>query len=260
MQRKSNKLRFKLKEGKVVVGSVIYSWSPNIMEVSGCAGLDFMRIDNEHTWRQDQTAEHLIRAAAVADVVPLIRIDRDNPYLIRKALEIGAGAVLVPNLQTPEEVLNVVKASKFPPLGIRGYSGSCWSASWGSKAGQDWVRWSDTEPMIGIMIENVRIMTYLDDILAIDGLDYVYFGPADYSMSLGLGRPEKNHPDVQSALKETITVAKKHGKHVAFGVGINIDEIKMYKDMGITILEIGNDLSILKSVWEQTINTIRSFS
>jgi len=257
MQRKPNKLRSKLKEGKVITGSVIYSWSPNVMEVCGCAGLDFMRIDNEHAWRQDQSAEHLIRAATVVDVVPLVRIDRDNPYLIRKALEIGAGAVLVPNLQTPEEVLSVVKASKFPPLGIRGYSGSCWSASWGSKAGQDWVRWSDTEPMIGIMVENVRIMDHLDEVLSIDGLDYVYFGPADYSMSLGLGKPDKNNPDVQDALKKTVTAAQKYGKHVAFGVGTNITEIKRYMDMGITMLELGNDLNILKSVWEQTNHSIR---
>jgi len=257
MERKPNKLRKILKEGKLATGSVIYSWSPNVMEVCGYSGLDFMRIDNEHAWRQDRTAEHLIRAAIISDVVPLLRVDRDNPYLIRKALEIGAGAVLVPNLQTPDEVRSAIKASKFPPFGIRGYSGSCWSAGWGTKAGKEWVQWSNTEPMIGIMIEHKRIMDYIDEILSIEALDYVYFGPSDYSMSLGLGEPNKNHPDVQDALKRTIAAAKKHGKHVAYGVGTNPEEIKKYIAMGITMLELGNDLGILKSVWEKTKEAIK---
>lgn len=256
MKIKPNKLRTKLKEGKVVIGSVIYSWSPNVMEVAGYSGLDFMRIDNEHAWRQDRTAEHLIRAAAIADVVPLMRVDRDNPYLIRKALEIGAGAIVIPNLQNPDEVRSVVKASKFPPFGIRGYSGSCWSAGWGTYAGKEWVQWSDTEPMIGVMIENVKVMDHIDEILAIEALDYVLFGPSDYSMSLGLGTPNKNHPDVQEALRKTIATAQKYGKHVMLGAGTNLEEIKKYIDMGITMLELGNDLGILKSVWEKTNNAI----
>jgi 4-hydroxy-2-oxoheptanedioate aldolase len=258
MVRKPNKLRKKLNEGKVVTGSVIYSWSPNVMEIGGYCGLDFMRIDNEHAWRQDKSAEHLIRAATISNVVPLIRVDRDNPFLIRKALEIGAGAILVPNLQTPDEIRSVVKASKFPPLGIRGYSGSCWSAGWGTQAGKEWVQWSNAEPMIGVMIENESIMDHLDEILSIEGLDYLYFGPADYSMSLGLGEPKKNHPDVQDALKTIVAKARKCGVHVAFGVGTNLEEIQMYIDMGINMLEIGNDLNVLKSVWESTNSSIKN--
>jgi 2-keto-3-deoxy-L-rhamnonate aldolase RhmA len=256
MQRKPNKLRVKLKEGKIVTGSVIYSWSPNIMEISGYSGLDFMRIDNEHAWPQDRMAEHLIRAAAISDVVPLMRVDRDNPYLIRKALEIGAGAILVPNIYTPEEAEDVVKASKFPPRGIRGYSASCWSGGWGTKGGKEWVEWSDAEPMIGVMIEHVRAMKDIEEILSVEGLDYVLFGPADFSMSLGLGEPRKNHPDVQDAIMKTIAAAKKYAKHVMLGVGTNIDEIRKYMDMGITMLELSSDLTILMSIWEKTNHAI----
>jgi 2-keto-3-deoxy-L-rhamnonate aldolase RhmA len=252
MQRKPNKLRLKLKEGRVVTGSVIYSWSPNIMEISGYSGLDFMRIDNEHAWPQDRMPEHLIRAASIFEVVPLMRVDRDNPYLIRKALEIGAGAVVVPNIHTPDEAEAVVKASKFPPAGVRGYSATCWSGGWGTKGGKEWVEWSDTEPMIGVMIEHIVAMEKIEEILSVEGLDYVLFGPADFSMSLGLREPRKNHPDVQNAMTKTVAAAKKYGKHVMLGVGTNIDEIKKYVDMGITMLEFSSDLAILHSVWEKT--------
>ena len=252
MQRKLNKLREKLNRGERVTGSVIYSWSPNVMEAAGYGGLDFVRIDNEHAWRQDASAEHLMRAAALAEVAAIMRVDRENPFLIRKALEIGASGILVPDVCTPEEAVSVVRASKFPPRGTRGYSGNCFSGGWGSMAGAPWVQWSNTEPMIGVMIENKKAMECIDEILAVEGLDFVLFGPADYSMSLGLNEPSRNHEDVQSALKKTIAAAKKCGKYVMYNPGVNPEEIKKYVDMGVTMLELSNDLSIIRSVWEKT--------
>jgi len=251
MLRKPNKLRTKLRDGKVVTGSVMYSWSPNVMEVAGYSGLDFIRIDNEHAWRQDASVEHLIRAAVIVDVVPVMRVDRDNPYLIRKALEIGAGGIVVPNIHTPEEVEDVVKASKFPPRGIRGYSAQCFSGAWGAKGGSEWIQWSDTEPMIGVMIEHVKAIGKIDEILSVEGLDYVLFGPFDYSMSLGLSNPSVDHEDVQDAMKKTIAAAKKYDKNVMLGVGASTDNIKKYTDMGITMLEFASDVAVLRSVWEK---------
>jgi len=249
MELKPNKLRLKLSKGQLVTGSVMYTWSPNVMEVAGYAGLDFMRIDCEHAWRQDSSAEHLIRAAQIGDVVPIIRVDRDNPYLIRKALEIGAGGILVPNISSPEEAFEVVKASKFPPGGMRGYSANCWSAGWGALGGEEWVKWSDTEPMVGVMIENVKAIDSVDDILSIEGIDFAYFGPSDYSMSLGLGKPNKEDERVQNGLRKTIKAAQKVGKHIMMNPGIHIDEIRKYVMLGATMLEIGKDLAILHDVW-----------
>jgi len=252
MIRIPNSLREKLNRGEVVTGSVIYSWSPNVMEAAGLAGLNFMRIDNEHAWRQDSSAENLIRAAVIAGVVPIMRVDRDNPYLVRKALEIGAGGIIVPDVNTPEQAEDVVKAAKFPPRGIRGYSGNCWSGGWGAKAGAEWVQWSDSEPLVGIMVENVKAMEYIDQIVGVDGVDFVLFGPADYSMSLGLGRPVKDDERVQAALRATIEAARKVGKHVMLNTGTDPEQIRKYIDLGVTMLELGNDLGIIRAVWEKT--------
>lgn len=257
MEHKANKLRAKLARGELVTGSVSYSWSPNVIETAGYAGLDFIRVDSEHAWRRDPMAEHLMRAAYIADIVPVVRVDREDPYLIRKALEIGAGGIIVPDVRNAEEVEAVVRASKFPPVGSRGYSSLCWSAGWGSKAGEEWIQWSNTEPMIGVMIENQEAVEKVNVILAVDGLDFVLFGPADYSMSLRLGKPDKNHEKVQEALKLTLQAAEKHGKPVMFNPGTNIQEIKKYVDMGITMLEIGNDLGILRTIWSNTVKEIQ---
>ena len=227
------------------------------MEVAGYAGLDFMRVDNEHAWRQDRSAEELMRAAELVGVEVIMRVDRDNPYLIRKALEIGAGGVVVPDIASVAEAEAVVSAAKFPPRGRRGYSGNCRSGGWGSRAGADWIEWSDREPMVGVMIENTQAVACVEEILAVQHLDFVLFGPADYSMSLGLRKPARNDRLVQDALRQTIAAAKRCGKHVMFGVGTTLEEIMLYKDMGVTMLEVGNDLGILHASWRERGEAVR---
>lgn len=245
--RKPNKMRAKLNAGQCVLGSAIYSYSPNVVEAAGYTGIDFLRIDTEHAWRQDDSLDHMIRAALIADVVPIVRVDRDDPYLIRKALELGAGGIVVPHATTVKDVEDVVRASKFPPKGIRGYAGLTLAAGWGSRSGAEYKKWSDTEPMIGVMIESVSAMKCIDEMLAVEGLDFVLFGPGDYSMSLGLDAPQKDHPDVQEGLRRTCEAAQKAGKHVMFGVGLNDEAIEKYVGIGVTMLEFPHDLKLVRA-------------
>ncbi|MBW7995961.1 MAG: hypothetical protein FVQ81_05185 [Candidatus Glassbacteria bacterium] len=256
MTHKSNKLRKILSGGGVAVGTAVHSWSPNVVEIAGHAGLDFIRIDGEHSWRRDFTAENLIRAAVIADICPVLRVDKDDPYLVRKALEIGAGAVLVPNIVTRDDCEAVVRAAKFPPKGIRGYAGDCFSADWGTDAGKPWVEWSDAEPMVGVMIEHVDAMPHLDEILAVDGLDWVMFGAADYSLSLGLRRPERYNDKVLAATEKVIAVADKAG--VPLALPCEIENAERYYRMGVRMLEILSDLLTLHETWVEQGKAVRA--
>lgn len=245
--RKPNKVRAKLKAGQCVMGSASYSYSPNVVEAAGYAGIDFLRIDTEHAWRRDDSLDNMIRAALISDVVPIVRVDRDDPYVIRKALELGAGGIVVPHCTSVKDVEDVVQASKFPPMGIRGWAGMCPAGEWGGRPGADYKKWSDTEPMIGVMIESVKAMDCIDEMLAVEGLDYVLFGPGDYSMSLGLDAPKKDHPDVQAGLRRTCEAARKAGKHVMFGVGMNDAGIEEAAQVGVTMFEFSHDVAIVRS-------------
>jgi 4-hydroxy-2-oxoheptanedioate aldolase len=246
-----NKLKEILNEGKLALGSCVYSCSPAIVELAGFCGLDFCRIDNEHSWRKDESAEHMIRAAAISGIVPLLRIDRDDPNVVRKALEIGSGGILVPHVLTVEDVEDVVRYSKFPPKGERGIGSLCFSGRWGMVKAVDWMRWSDEEQMIGVMIEDIRTMDQIDAIMAVDGLDYVLFGPSDFSVSIN--RPgETNHPKIMEAFRETIKAAERHGKYVSRPVGYPwVENAKKFIDMGCHMIELGHDVTILGSIWER---------
>ena len=107
------------------------------------------------------------------------------------------------------------------------------------------------------MIEDQGAIKDIDRIMSLKGLDFVLFGPADYSLSIGLPEPKKNHPKVQDALKRTIEAAKKNNKYVMIGVGYPWEEeAKKYIEMGCQMIEIGHDYSILKTVWGNTLKSL----
>jgi 4-hydroxy-2-oxoheptanedioate aldolase len=256
---RENKFRKVLEEGKVAVGTCLDSYSAAAVEVAGYSGLDFCRIDNEYSWRRDESMENMMRAAAVAEITPMIRVEKGAPYLVSKAFQAGAGAILVSDIVTYEEALAVVKAAKFAPQGHRGMSSFSFAGGWGTRGGQEWADWSDTQLMVGIMVENEQVVGQLDRIFAIEGLDYALFGPSDYSMSLGFRSTKKNHPKVQEAVQKTIGAAAKHKKAVGIGIGEPwAEEAKKYIDMGCRFIEIGHELGILRAVLSSAASGIRT--
>lgn len=253
VERKKNKLKEILTRGEVALGTCVYSFSPAVIELAGFCGLSFCRIDNEHAWRQDESAENLLRGAFCADIVPLLRIDRDNPYLVRKALEAGAGGVIVPHINTRKEVESIVQAAKFPPIGKRGYGGLCFSGQWGADAGVGWMEWSNRETLVIPMVEDVHAIPHIDDIMATEGLDGVFFGPADFSISAGVPL-QTGHAKVTDALKRTVDSAQKHGKFVIYGAKYPYrEDAERVKALGVNAIEIGHDLSILATIWKKTV-------
>ena len=258
MERKKNKLKEIISKGEVALGTCVYSFSPAVIELAGFCGLDFCRIDNEHAWRQDESTENLLKGASIADIVPLLRIDKDNPYLVRKALEAGAGGVIVPHVNTAAEAQAIVEAAKFPPKGKRGYGGLCFSGQWGANAGADWMEWSDEETLVIPMIEDVHAIPHLDEIMSVEGLDGVFFGPADFSISAGIPL-QTGHEKVMDALKLTVEASRKHGKFVIYGAKYPWwEDVHKVKEIGVQAIEIGHDVTILGTVWKKTVQEIRN--
>lgn len=247
LMRRPNKVRAKLAAGQRVLGTAIYSASPAVVEAAGYAGIDFVRIDTEHAWRRDESLEHMIRAAVIADVVPIVRIDRDDPYLPRKALEVGAGGIIVPQVTTEADAREVVRAAKFPPLGERGVGTLCPSGEWGRRDASEWAEWSNTEPLIGVMIESPVALLELDRIFAVDGIDFALFGPSDYAMAVGGSDRGAIKTAVDEGLALTLSAARLAGKHVMLGVGTDRDGIQKRIEMGVTMLELAHDVAIVRN-------------
>ena len=113
--KRENRLRQILSEGKVAVGTCVDSYSPAAIEVVGYSGLDWVRVCNEYSWRRDESMEHMMRAAALVGITAMIRVEKGDPYLISKAFQCGAGAILVSDIANYEEALAVVKGGQISP-------------------------------------------------------------------------------------------------------------------------------------------------
>ena len=254
-----NRLRKVLSEGGIALGSCIDSFSPAVAELAGYAGLDFLRIDTEYSWRRDDSLEHMIRACRIGGATPLVRVEKDQPYLISKAFQAGAEAILVSDISGYEEAAAVVRAARFAPKGTRGYSIHTAAGRWGLGGGARWVEQSDAELMVGIMIENRQILGDLDRIFALPGLDFCLFGPSDFSLSLGYREPRRNDDQVQDALRLTCQAAAAQGKWVAMGIKEPwADEAAHYTAMGCRMLELSHDVAILAAAWSRALEQIRS--
>ena len=168
-----------------------------------------------------------------------------------------AGGVIVPHAHCRKDVEDIVRAAKFPPLGKRGYGGLCLSGQWGVRAGTDWMEWSNRETLVIPMIEDESALPNLEAILSTEGLDGVFFGPADFSISAGVPL-QTSHEKVMTALRKTIEVADKYGKFVIFTAGFpQWETVFKLKELGVKAIELGHDVTILRGVWSRTLEEIR---
>ena len=133
---------------------------------------------------------------------PVLRIPQGDTTLIKQVLEIGATTLLVPMVESAAEARELVRATRYPPRGVRGVgSGLARSSRWGGYP--RYLQEADDGICLLVQVETAAALAQLDEIAAIDGVDGVFIGPADLSASMGhLGNP--SHPEVRQAIDGAI--------------------------------------------------------
>ena len=132
------------------------------------------------------------------------------------------------------------------------------SALYGAANPREWIEWSNNEIIVGIMLETEKALGELDGIMSVKGLDFVLIGPSDLSLSMGHPKPSENDPKIQDAIRKIIESARKHGKHVMISARYPwVENAKKYIDMGADMIELGHDLSVLRTVWSDNVKQLR---
>jgi 4-hydroxy-2-oxoheptanedioate aldolase len=182
----NNPLKSKLAAGQVVIGSFVTIPSAALTEIMGLAGFDFVVIDTEHGPIELEMAEHMVRAAELAGVTPIIRVAHNTSHLILRALDIGAIGVHVPDISDPVAARAAVASVKYGPQGRRGLAGVR-AARYGLQESlADYAATANQQTMVIAHIEDVQAINNLDALLAVEGIDVYYLGPVDLSNSLGI--------------------------------------------------------------------------
>ena len=205
-------------------------------------GFDWLLVDGEHAPNDIRSTLSQLQAIAPYPVNPVVRPVIGETALIKQYLDIGAQSVLIPMVETAEQAARMVAATRYPPQGIRGVGSLLARASrWNQIDGYETN--ANDEMCVLVQVENQAGMDNLAAITAVDGVDGVFFGPADLSASMGLlGQP--SHPDVRKVIADAIRQVRAAGK--APGVLTSDPEvIQEYLDAGALFVAVGVDTSLL---------------
>lgn len=214
-------------------------------EICAGAGFDWLLIDGEHS--PNSLRSILQQAQAIAaypgtHAIARVPVGHGNAgiALIKQYLDLGIQTLLVPMVDTPQQAADIVRAMRYPPAGIRGMGGAR-ASRWGRIA--DYGKEANAQVCLLVQMETREAVAHLDAIVATEGVDGVFIGPADLSAALGhVGNPA--HPEVQAVIEDAIRRIARAGK--AAGI-LTADEAlaRKYLDLGATFVAVGLDSNLL---------------
>lgn len=209
---------------------MVYVASPQLTEIIGLIGFDFVVIDMEHGPVDMGVAENMVRAAEIAGVTPFIRVTHNSPHLILRALDIGALGVHVPEVSDAHEGKAVVASVKYAPQGQRGLAGVR-AAKYGLKDSlPEYAAAANQQTMVIVHIEDVKAVENLDALLAVEGIDVYFLGPTDLSNSLGIPGQSKD-PKVIGLVEDSIKQIAGAGK-IAGCIAADVETARRYTELG----------------------------
>ena len=183
---KLNRLKERIESGKTGFGIISPTTDPVICEYIGLNGFDFYMIDGEHGAISVSDVTNLVRACEVTHCTPLARIRSVDPKLVLQYMDAGVMGVMMPTINTEEDVNALVQAIKYPPLGTRGL-GPVRASNYmqGSLSQKEYVEYSNQQTLVMPQIETLECVQNLDAICQIEGVDGFVVGPRDLAMSMG---------------------------------------------------------------------------
>lgn len=211
MLQRTNRLTHRWQSNQPAIGVTLPFPLPELAELCGLMGFDFVLIDREHGTISPTDCTSLVRACQLAGATPLARVSHNDPTEIMQALDAGAAGVMVPGIETVEEARRAVRSALYAPEGERGLA-STRAAGWGLSASPvEYVRQANAAVIVVLLVESLRGIQNLNEIARIDGVDAVFLGPSDLSQSMGFAG-EVSRPEVVRELETAIGMITACGK------------------------------------------------
>lgn len=239
----SKKLKQKLRQGDLCLGAWVTLANSAVAEIFAKAGFDWVVVDLEHSVISIDQAGDLIRTIDLSGSIPLVRLTSNDPNQIKRVLDAGAHGIVVPNINSAEDVKKAIAATRYAPQGSRGV-GLGRAQHYGNNF-NDYLQWQEDGPIVIVMIENITALDNLSEILSIPSVDGFIIGPYDLSCSMGIAGQFQN-VEFLDALKFILT----EGKRLKCPAGIHIvepdqDQLKAAIIDGYKFIAYGVDIRML---------------
>ena len=213
MAVRTNKLKRALHDARTVFGSSVRLPEPGLVEALGFAGFDYVLIDGEHGSMGWAEMERMILAALAADTTPVVRVVKNEPELVMRALDIGAMGILVPHVCSEADARRLKDGALYPPDGRRGV-GVGRVGQWGLIPMDEYFRTVNSEIVLMAMIEDAEAIENIEAIAGV-GLDNLWVGTHDLAASYGL-LGQTSHPRVLAAGDRVVAAGKRHNIAIGF--------------------------------------------
>jgi len=233
---KQNQIKAKLATGKPVYGAMVQFPDPDLVELLGYAGFDWILIDAEHGSINENDCLGMVRACELADTTSIVRPPTNHPETIMRFLDCGAQGIQVPRVNTPAEAQAAVDAVKYFPSGKRGVTSSSRSVRYGFGGSiPDCIQASNEQTLVCIMIEELDAVRNLPQILQVDGVDVFFVGGGDLAQTMGFPG-NKKAPAVQKVVLEAIDCIVAAGKVAGYACE---EETKEFLSRGVRYFHTG---------------------
>ncbi|MDX2181377.1 MAG: aldolase/citrate lyase family protein [Bryobacteraceae bacterium] len=219
------------------LGTFVQIPSPQVVEILGYAGFDFVVIDGEHGAVNPETVESMIRAAERVGIAPMVRVAHCDPASIRLPLDWGAAGVHVPQVESLEMAELAARSARFHPLGERGLQPFVRAAKYRSYPTAEFLEQANREVQVVVHIEGRGGLRDLDAIMATPGIDVVFLGPYDLSQALGIPG-QVTDPRIESAILDAVA---KRGSKIIGTYADTPDRARYWFERGVDYVTLGLD-------------------
>lgn len=235
------RLRHKLHSQLPVFGLWVTLDSPSITEMATALDLDWVVIDAEHghlDWRE--ITDH-VRATVRSDTVCLVRLTELNAGLVKRALDIGADGVVIPWMETADQVRHLVSYASYPPEGMRGI-GAERATGWG-RCFAEHAASANEDVLVVPLIESVKAAENIEEMVEVAGTELYFFGPADFTATAG-ARGQWETPEVARQILHCKDVIRAAGKYCGV-VATGGEDLLQRRQQGFQMLGLGLDAGLL---------------
>lgn len=257
MVYKTNRVIEKLKADQLVTSLKINSTDSIPVEIACMCGADCIWLDMEHCAADYNEIGKQILAAKAHGAEVIVRTPRGAYSNLTRPLELDASGIMVPHVMSYEDAKQVVYYSKFHPIGRRPIDGGNADGKYGLLSMEDYIRYCNEEKLTIIQIEDVEALDDIERIAALPGIDMLFFGPADFSQSVGMPTQIGNERTME-AKRKVAEVARCHGKFA--GTVGDPSNVKTLYDMGYRFINLGADVDGLCMYFTDTLEQVKKIT